>query len=635
MSGIYGVFHKNGTPVTQAGLAPMTQHMAAWGQDGHGLWLGDAVGMGHFMRHTTPESLHEPLPVAHPHRPQLVITADAWLDNRAELFARLAVPPSQQSTMPDSTLILLAYEKWGVECVTHLLGDFAFVIWDGQRQQLFCGRDPFGCKPFLYYDDGQRFLFASEINSLLAALPTPPKLHAALLAAWLQENTTFAEKRLTFYEGIVKLPPAHTLTLTARQSQLVEYWSPVNIAQTTVTTAQEAAEALRDLLQQATVARLRTPFAVGSHLSGGMDSSTVSLLAARALRQQGQSLTTFSWSPPPAATSEELDQQRITTVCQHENLTCHYTTLSLDALLTIQRRDVTRQPTVMLNHEQLVQRNAAQQGIRVLLSGWGGDEGVSFNGRGYLPALLWHGQWRTLHSALTQRVQAHVVAATGLQRVKSYGRYLYTQAIKPLWQSQVQPCWDRDSGYARWQPTCIQPAFAQQQRQAVQALRGPHGGEQPDPRANLHHLLTHGHLTRRMEDWATAGAQHGLVYRYPLLDRRIVEFCLGLPPAFFLDQGWSRALFSRVAGEILPSSLQYQRSKAEPALRSQFRPLYQQSLLRTYSEIRDTATQHPATAYVNFARIEKVRQGVETLAFGALHGFARALACFYMQPFVV
>ena len=633
MSAIYGVFHKNNAPVTPHDLAPIAQCMAFWGPDGHGEWVAGAVGLGHFMLHTTPESLQESLPAAHPQVPALRITADAWLDNRAELFALLGVDRDEQATMPDSTLILLAYAKWGTACVAHLLGDFAFAIWDGVQQRLFCARDPFGCKPFLYYDDGQRLLFASDINGILAALPSTPALHEALLAAWLQGNTNFAEKRLTFYQGIVKLPPAHTLTVTTTQSQLVEYWSPQDAPAIQVNSVEEAVETVCERLHQAVATRLRTPFAVGAHLSGGMDSSVVTALAARALRQQGQTLTPFSWSPPPEAkTSEELDQQRVTTLCQHEQLTCHYTTLCAADLLALYQRDVTRQPTLMLAHEQIVQQQASAQGIRVLLSGWGGDEGVSFNGRGYLPSLLWRGQWQTLHRLIGQRVQAHAAGVNPLRKVKQYGRYLYTQAITPVWQSQVQPWWDGNIGYGRWDDSCIQPAFAQRQQQAVLALRGPRGGEYPDLRINQQRLLTHGHLTRRIEDWATAGARHQLVYRYPLLDRRIVEFCLGLPESFFLDQGWSRAFFSKVAGTILPASLQYQRSKAEPALRTRFRTLHQQSLLHLYQQLSTVAPHHPAARYVNFTRLEKVRQRVNPLEFTPWHGFARALACFYMQP---
>lgn len=633
MSGIYGIFHKNQAPVTPNDLATIAQCMAFWGPDGHGEWVAGALGLGHLMLHTTPESCQERLPAAHPHIPDFVITADAWLDNRAELFALLGVDRDEQATMPDSTLILLAYEKWGTACAAYLLGDFAFVIWDGVEQRLFCARDPFGCKPFLYYDDGQRFLFASDINGLLAALPNTPALHEPLLAAWLQENTHFAEKRLTFYQGIVKLPPAHTLTVTATQSQLVEYWSPLDAPSVQVNSVDEAVETVCERLHQAVATRLRTPFALGAHLSGGMDSSVVTALAARALRQQDQTLTPFSWSPPPAAkTSEELDQQRVTTLCQHEQITCHYTTLCAADLVALYQRDVTRQPTLMLAHEQIVQQQASAQGIRVLLSGWGGDEGVSFNGRGYLPSLLWRGQWRTLHRLMLQRVQAHAVGVNPLRKVKQYGHYLYTQAITPVWQSQVQPWWDGNIGYGRWKDNCIQPSFAQRQQQAVVALRGPRGGEYPDLRVNQQHLLTHGHLTRRIEDWATAGARHRLVYRYPLLDRRLVEFCLGLPETFFLDQGWSRAFFSKVTGTILPASLQYQRSKAEPALRTRFRTLHQQSLLHLYQQLSTVAPHHPAARYVNFTRLEKVRQRVNPLEFTPWHGFARALVCFYMQP---
>src|SRR5205823_11977388 len=105
----------------------------------------------HLMLHTTPESLHERLPATLPGRPDLAITADARLDNRAELGDALGVPHPERAGLPDSALILLAYARWGERCPERLLGDFAFAIWDGRARRLFCARDPLGVKPFVYY----------------------------------------------------------------------------------------------------------------------------------------------------------------------------------------------------------------------------------------------------------------------------------------------------------------------------------------------------------------------------------------------------------------------------------------------------------------------------------------------------
>jgi asparagine synthase (glutamine-hydrolysing) len=133
LSGIYGIFYKNGALVTSQTLEPLKAALIEWGPDGQGTWYKGSVGLGHLMLHTTPESLNEQLPATHPHHPNLSITADARIDNRDDILAALNISPAER--LPDSTLILLAYERWGQACVDKLIGDFTFVIWD-QRQQL-------------------------------------------------------------------------------------------------------------------------------------------------------------------------------------------------------------------------------------------------------------------------------------------------------------------------------------------------------------------------------------------------------------------------------------------------------------------------------------------------------------------
>src|SRR5580692_8775923 len=174
----------------------MAAALSFYGPDGHGQWCGESVGLGHLMLHVTPESLEERQPASLRAAPHLIITADARIDNRDELFDALGVPLAGRGQTPDSSLILLAFERWGEDCTKKLLGDFAFAIWNLRDRTLFCARDPFGCKPFFYYHGDGRFIFASDINGVLALLESP-RLNHPLLAAYLQMKTYYAEKRLT------------------------------------------------------------------------------------------------------------------------------------------------------------------------------------------------------------------------------------------------------------------------------------------------------------------------------------------------------------------------------------------------------------------------------------------------------
>jgi asparagine synthase (glutamine-hydrolysing) len=149
MSAIFGIYHLDGKPVAQDNVERMSEVLAHRGPDGSKIWLYENLGLGHRMLWTTPESLREILPLATADG-NLVITADARIDNRDELIRLLGLQNHQADTISDSELILTSYQKWGEQCPEKLLGDFAFAIWDARRQSFFCARDRFGVKPFYY-----------------------------------------------------------------------------------------------------------------------------------------------------------------------------------------------------------------------------------------------------------------------------------------------------------------------------------------------------------------------------------------------------------------------------------------------------------------------------------------------------
>src|SRR4028118_115937 len=182
MSAIVGLYNLDGRSIERSAVEQMVAALAHRGPDGAGVWSEGAVGLGHCMLWTTPESLHEKLPLVDKSR-DLTITADARIDNREELMEQLGITAEAHGEVSDSQLVLAAYGKWGEDCPQHLLGDFAFVIWDGAKQQLFCARDHFGVKPFYYhYAADKRFAFATEIKALLGLPEVPRQLNEVRVA---------------------------------------------------------------------------------------------------------------------------------------------------------------------------------------------------------------------------------------------------------------------------------------------------------------------------------------------------------------------------------------------------------------------------------------------------------------------
>jgi len=291
MSGIAGVYCLDGRSVDRVVLERMAASLAHRGPDGRGIWTQGSVGFCHLMLWTTPESLHEQLPLAH--QPgSLALTADARIDNRDELIARLGIQPRERQ-ITDSELILGAYDKWGERCPEKLLGDFTFTIWDGRKQEIFCARDHFGVKPFYYYYSDSLFAFASEIKALLCLEEIPRRLNETRVADYL--GRTAIDPAHTFYQGIEALLDAHSMAVGHAGRAVRRYWALDPSRELRLASDAAYAEAFREHFTQAVHSRLRSPFAVGALLSGGLDSSSIVCVARDLLGDHaGQRFHTFS-----------------------------------------------------------------------------------------------------------------------------------------------------------------------------------------------------------------------------------------------------------------------------------------------------------------------------------------------------
>ena len=308
MSGIVGIYFLDGRPVDRMVLERMTESIAHRGPDRAGMWNRGSVGLGHRMLWTTPESLHEQLPLVNPvrlgsrvglssygvnERGKLILTADARIDNREELMAALDLTGDPEREISDSELILSAYERWGECCSEKLLGDFAFAIWDGRRQHLFLARDHFGVKPIYYYRSSRVFVFASEIKALLCVPEVPRRLNEARVADYLVPMMD--DRVVTFYKEIFRLPPGHSMIVGREEVPARPYWALDPSHEVRYRSDGEYAEAFCQLFTEAVRCRLRSAFPVGSMLSGGLDSSSVVCMARALLRENGnQRLHSFS-----------------------------------------------------------------------------------------------------------------------------------------------------------------------------------------------------------------------------------------------------------------------------------------------------------------------------------------------------
>ena len=557
MSGIAGVYYLDGRAVDRADVDRMVERIAHRGPDASGVWSEGAVGLGHRMLWTTPESLGERLPLVNKSG-DLALTADARIDNRDELMGALGLNGRLREKMGDSELILRAYEQWGERCSEKLLGDFAFVIWDARKPVLFCARDHFGVKPFYYHHSGRAFVFASEIKALLCLREVPRRLNETRVADYLMGM--LEDKAITFYQEIFRLPPGHSLTVGCENVQLRPYWSLDPSRELRLGSDEEYAEAFRELFTEAVRCRLRSAFPVGSMLSGGLDSSSIVCVARKLLAQDGKSrLHTFSaiFDNVP-----ECDERPfINAVLAQGSLEAHYVRgdqLSPlgDLDWVLENQDEAFYAPNLFLHVGLY-RAAKRHGVRVLLDGIDGDTTVS-HGIMSLAELARTGRWIALATEVNA-LSGHFGDSPWSVFVRFGLKPLAPDLIRRAWRALRQGI-GLDGAVNR----TIRADFGGRigLRERTHALLGDRSMPPRTQREDHWRSLTRGLVPLYLEVADRAAAALSIEPRYPFFHRRLVEFCLALPPSQKLHRGWTRVVMRRALAHLLPEEVRLRGGKS-------------------------------------------------------------------------
>lgn len=597
MSAIAGVCYLDGKPLDHADLDRMVSTLAHRGSDGAGLWCEGAIGLGHRLLWTTPESLHEKLPLVDP-IDGLVLTADARIDNREELIAAFGLTTRPRVEITDSELILAAYKRWGERCPEKLLGDFAFVLWDGQKQVLFCARDHFGVKPFYYHRSGQIFAFATEIKALFCLPEVPHRLNEVRVADYLVPM--FGDKTSTFYEDILRLPPAHSMVVTQDRVRLWEYWTLDPAREVRLASDQEYAEAFRDIFGEAVRCRLRSNFPPGSLLSGGLDSSSITCVARDLLAEKdGRPLLTFSAIFDEVSECDE--RSFIESVLAQGGFEPHYLHADqLSPLTDLERmfwhEDEAFYAPNLFMHWGLFHA-AREQGVRVLLDGFDGDTTVS-HGTLYLTELARSGRWGALYRE-----------AKGLSRNfrSSPWGILWRLGLKSVIPGPLHRAWRALRGRAApaWtaNPT-IKPDFGRRIDLVARFAALEEWRARPVATEKEHHYrgLAWGLMPFMLEVADRAAAAFSLEPRYPFFDRRLAEFCLALPPDQKISRGWTRVILRRAMAGILPREVQWRGGKSD--LGGNFR----RGLLTVDRDLVEEAILHEPQAIAPYVDLDALRQ---------------------------
>ena len=551
MSGLAGILVTGGEATPPVTLLPEFEQMMASlahrGRDSAATWKGQGSLLGALTLHATPESVREQQPLEDAES-GLVIVWHGRLDNRGELLTQLASPGEQPG---DAALVLRAFARWNENSVPRLLGDFAFAIWDSRQQTLFAARDAFGLKPFFYSAGPSRFYFASEVQALVRLPGVSPEPDDETIGEFLLGWTDFPRVDRTFYRHIDRLPPAHCLRWSAGHLEVERYWRADPARRISYRRREEYTQEFGRLFTQAVECRLRSSSPVGVFLSAGLDSGAVCSAAAR-LHASSVGLRAYS-----VARADARDESAFASrLAQELGVPCERVPLVSCGVLTALATSLAQHASPFFEEgwaqEENLLSHAAKDGVRVVLTGDGGDE--LFNDPwAYLADLMRGLRWARLLREIGPR--ARYYQKSPLDALRSALPYL-----APTWSTRF---WRRLRPRAL--PAWIDPRFAdriglaERLREVRSRLPFDSLCAETD-----HYALTRGRMVLMHEQREWAAAQQGIEYRFPYYDRRLIEFLLAIPYQQKSEGGRPKCLLRDVPG-LLPAALVAQQEKADYA----------------------------------------------------------------------
>jgi asparagine synthase (glutamine-hydrolysing) len=529
----------------------MLRTLAHLGPEGAFSVCDGPIGLGYRSMQITREDVFDAQPLADADASALLV-ADVRLDNRQELASDLAIGPGALAVSPDSELLMAAWRRWGAACVEHLIGDFAFAIWDGRARRLVLGRDHMGQRHLFFHHCDRFFAFATEIKGVWAAPDVPRRISEAgfeeiFTRRWRQRVAT-----RTKFDEIQGLRAGSILTIGSDGAVTDRrFWEPHASPEHLGQDESYYRQAYRSVLAEAVACRVRRATRPCSLLfSGGFDSASIAALAGEALGERR--LVTVTSALPQQAGSSQADARSWVEVCRRgmPHLDVRYATRSQRSLFSgLERAIASNDGAVSVNtyvNDELYQ-TAAAAGARVVMDGHGGD--YTLNPRGYFPVarLLAMGRWKEFRTEFLATARAadrplwrsawsDVLAAFVPARIYLIFRLL--RAGEPIFMP-------RDP---------VNPALLR-----VLGSRGTPLNTQVPPKL-IHARDNLARALRRMQNYAmlagTLPAMHGLEFTQPFHDKRVVELALAIPEDLYFRAGRPRFLARTALADLLPQEFQ-------------------------------------------------------------------------------
>ena len=476
-----------------------------------------------------------------------VISADARIDYRGEVLAKLGL---DSNALSDAEIILQAYLRWGEDCLDHLLGDFAFAIWDPRERKLFCARDRFGMRPFYYcHAPGKHFVFASDARAVFRTPEVPYAINAGRVADFLVPELEWIDYTSTFFEGVYRLPPAHKLTVTPSSFDITEYWSPDPGPALQFTSDADYCEGFREVFARAIEERRRgADGRVGAMLSGGMDSGSIVAMASP--------LPTYSLAQARDVDCEE--SQRTCATLKHMGLEgTQIIAGAQDSLIDELGSNLEEPYDGEFLFLRAIYEAARRDGCSVVLDGAAGD--IVFNEGAYIARLMRHGRLRQAWHE-TAGAQAYWEQRTVLP---AFLRHLRSAFVPEPIKQVFRPARQRKAAQGFVDESLIDPGFAKHVDIAkrFERMAETFAGI-PMNNAGLARILKiRPNLTAGRERYARIATSASVTAADPFTDLRVVQFCAQLPDRICARDGWPKYLLRIAMEGRLPDTVRWGRGK--------------------------------------------------------------------------
>ena len=583
MCGIVGIFDFKGAPIDRALLQKMNDRIAHRGPDGEGLFVSENLGLGN--RRLSIIDLQGGQQPQSNEDDTIHVVFNGEIYNFIELREELISKGHRFKTRSDTEVIVHAYEQWGDDCPARFNGMFAFALWDSRQRRLLIARDHLGIKPLYYVFIDNQILFASEIKALLA----DPRCRRAVNVNGLSLLFTlrYVPSPETIFEGIRKLPPAHSMVVDASGVKIKRFWTRKPEIRKT-TNEHELVEEYQSLVEDAVRLQMRSDVPVGLFLSSGVDSGCLLALMSKL---SPQPVKTFTIGFEYGEKSNETDDARVTAkmfgsdhaelLISPEDYEAYYKRYLWDLEEPVGNE--TAAAFYFVSH-------ITSKHVKVALTGQGADEPWAGYGR-YLGMKI-----STMYSKLPGVLTRNVLSPIGEHFVKQeqLKRGLMALHEKDILSRLVRI-------YSFYTPEMkkklFKPAILEQistngleAKKALAQLQGEVADL--DPLTQMLYLDTRTNLP---DDLLMVGDKtsmaNSLEVRVPFLDYRMIEFIETLPPNLKLRGLSGKYLHKKAAEKWLPKEAVYRKKKgfANPIdkwLRSSMKSFVNDCLLSDSAGVR-------------------------------------------------